>query len=552
MAKTLLNWCSQSINRSDVVLAVLFIAIFTFQPHYADGPLNLFELGLYLPSIDGILHGLVPYKDFFYLRGPLEIYPPALMMKIFGENVSYLSLYFYIGNVLCLVMSCLIGAELLRTRFIFYAFIPSLVSRAFPRAVFSFWGGFRYVWGMLFVYLMIRAVKTQRGRLFFFAGLAAACAALTSIEIGVCCFLSSAALFLLMRSVKSRGSYGQDFRWELYVLGAISVLIPFLLYFWQVKALTPFIEDVQAVVFKSHPTFMTQLTSSSPKTFFQFLQAMVPGALNFKYMTPLYCFLTVAGVLAWEYRGKSFGNLEFSLVILLVYAFVLYLAAFRIIEGGQFETVLQVEKIAYFFIIETAFLWLLSRQRVVAVIYLTAVLIVSWCYSLDRYDKRFPLFTLIRSQFDGKFYAGQMAAEGELETLTFERARGVRTSSDQARELESVVGVVGRYTVARDKIFVYPDMGSYYFFSKRDFAGRFPIGTLSWMREDWHQELMRSLNAQMPKLIILNLKLDENFTKVYFKRASNEEYFKDVVHFINAHYDLVATTPLSGIYLRKN
>ena len=56
---------------------------------------------------------------------------------------------------------------------------------------------------------------------------------------------------------------------------------------------------------------------------------------------------------------------------------------------------------------------------------------------------------------------------------------------------------------------------------------------------------MQSLNTQMPRLIILKMKLEEEFTKVYFKRASNEEHFKDVVHFVETHYDLIATTPVS-------
>ncbi len=551
MLKALFNWGSQSIAKSDVVWAALFVVVLTFQPHYANGPLNLFELGLYLPAIDGVLHGLVPYKDFFYLRGPLEIYFPAMMMKVFGENVSILSFYFYAGNVLCLVVACLIGAELLRTRFIFYVFVPSLVARAFPRVVFTYWGGMRYVWGLLFVYVMIRAFKTARGRLYFFAGVLAACAAMTSIEIGVCCFLSSVVLFFMMRSIRNGGPYGQIRLWGLYVLGGLAVLVPLLLYFWQVKAMVPFIEDIQTVVFRSHPTFMTQLTSNSPRTFFGFLKAMAPGTNNFKYMTPLYCFLLMTGVLAWRYCRNSFGSLEFSLAVLMVYAFVLYLAAFRIIEGGQFETALQAEKILYFFALEAMVLWLLPKYRVAAILFLIGNLLVSWGYALDRYNKRFPVFTLIRSQLDHKFHAKQEAHGVKLKLLTFDRARGVRTSFHQAEELESVVSIVQHYTGVQDKIFVYPDMGSYYFLCARGFIGRYPIGTLAWMREAWQQELMQSLNTQMPKLIVLKKQLEEDYTKVYFKRASNEEHFKGVVRFIDDHYVLISTTPASEIYLRR-
>ena len=183
---------------------------------------------------------------------------------------------------------------------------------------------------------------------------------------------------------------------------------------------------------------------------------------------------------------------------------------------------------------------------------MTGVLLLSGGYAMDRYIKRSPVFTLIQSHFNKKVYAEQLAIEDGLKILAFERAQGVRTSFDQAQELESVVSIVGRYTSAQDKIFVYPDMGSYYFFSKRDFVGRFPIGTLAWMREDWCQELIQSLNAQMPKLIILKVKLPGDYVKVYFKRATNKDNFNDVMRFIDAHYELIAMTPLSGVYLRKN
>ena len=43
----------------------------------------------------------------------------------------------------------------------------------------------------------------------------------------------------------------------------------------------------------------------------------------------------------------------------------------------------------------------------------------------------------------------------------------------------------------------------------------------------------------------------ERLLKVYFKRESNEEHFNGIVRFIDAHYDLITTTPLLGIYLRK-
>lgn len=542
MVKTFIDRCKvlalKPIGPWDIIFSVIIVCIFTFKPFYAYGPLNIFEMGLYLPSIEATLQGQIPYKDFFYLRGPLEIYIPALMMKFGGEHSGYLSLYFYLGNVLCLIIACLIAAEVLKTRLMFYAFVPALVARAFPRVVFAYWGGVRYVWGLLFVYVLMWAFKTGRLGLFLLSGILAICAAMTSIEIGVSCFLASVGVFFIALFVQKRigQSYGRAL--VMHILGYVVGFIPLLIYLVSVQAFIPFLESVEAVVFRSHPTFMTHLTSSSPKSLVEFLGAMVPGVKNFKYMTVLYCYLLTLGVLLWRYQQKRFSTFELGLACIWFYGIVLYFTAFRIIEGGLFETALQLEKSLYFFLIEIFGLWLLFHRKQFkkfAIIFLVLVLVSSWGYAITRYKKRFVIY-------DDK----------QLVALNIDRAKGIKTSVIQATELESVSKIVHQYTTREEKIFVYPDMGSYYFFLERDFVGRFPIAILSWMRPQWHDELMQNFKAQKPKLVIVKFPLEHDFEHVYFKRKSNREYHETMMRYIDSHYKLIGNTPLSKVYLRKD
>ena len=56
----------------DVFFFSIFTILITLHPYYLHGEINLFELGIYLPGINALLDGLIPYKDFFHLRGSLE------------------------------------------------------------------------------------------------------------------------------------------------------------------------------------------------------------------------------------------------------------------------------------------------------------------------------------------------------------------------------------------------------------------------------------------------------------------------------------------------
>ncbi len=551
-------FADRSITRRDLIVACILICVLTFQPGFANGPLNLFELGLYLPSIDGVLHGLIPYKDFFYLRGPLEIYIPALIMHFLGENTSVMALFFYLGNVACLIMACLIAAEFLQTRWMFYIFLPTLIGRCFPRVVFAYWGGLRYFFGLIFIYVLIKAAKNKKSWLFVLAGFLGSCALMTSVEIGICCIVAS-LIFFGVKMIQDNQNDQQSFRQViLHIAGYGAGLIPWFGFFFLTGALLPFLASIEAVVFRSHPTFMTHLTSTSPKSIGQFLLAMIPGMNNFKYMTPMYCFIITAGILGWRWFNRRFKEAELGLTALWAYGFVLYWAAFRIIEGGQFETALQIEKILYCVVLEVLLLSLWSRratpkidwQKTVTTI-LLIVCIFSWGYVFVRGFKRFPVFFWVRSQVDSKYRHKQDMKQGNTAVLTIPHAKGIVTSKEQAQELEEVYRIVAAKTLPQDKIFVYPDMGSYYFLNERPVTGYFPVGTLSWMRPDWAERLVRSLSVERPKLIIVKKVLEPDFQNVYFKKESNVRYYNEVMSYIENNYVLYATTVKSKIYMLK-
>ena len=154
--KKILSWFHRLPTVFDGLILSAFTALITFQPYFMHGKINVFEVGLYLPGINAILHGAIPFRDFFHLRGPFELYMPAFLMKIFGVHIEMMYLYFYIGTILTLIFCVLIGREIYKTRYILYLMVPVLVARTFPRVYFTWWGGMRYAFGLLVIFCAVK------------------------------------------------------------------------------------------------------------------------------------------------------------------------------------------------------------------------------------------------------------------------------------------------------------------------------------------------------------------------------------------------------------
>lgn len=186
----------------DIFLLMLLALLLLWQPGYLRQQLNLYEWGLYLPGIDAIAQGQVPFRDFFHLRGPFELYLPAFFMKTFGFRADVLATYFYIGSVLTILVAILIAYELIQQRVLLYSFVLIIVTRTFPRVAFTFWGGMRYAWGLMAIWCLIRFLKSNRPGWALAAGCLTAIAAWTSIEVGVIVLAAFIVIMILCRDCR--------------------------------------------------------------------------------------------------------------------------------------------------------------------------------------------------------------------------------------------------------------------------------------------------------------------------------------------------------------
>ena len=134
---------SKSPTVIDLILLSLFIIFITAQPFFLHHEIIMMETGIHLPGIQALFRGAIPYKDFLYLRGPLELYMPAFLMKLFGENMILLPIFYYGGTILTLLLGILLAFQLYRTRVVLYLMTLVFVARTFPRISFYYWGGMR-------------------------------------------------------------------------------------------------------------------------------------------------------------------------------------------------------------------------------------------------------------------------------------------------------------------------------------------------------------------------------------------------------------------------
>lgn len=573
--KTFLNKLSAPPKDTDVLILAVFTALITWNPYFANGKINLFEVGLYLPGIQAILNGEIPFRDFFHLRGPFELYMPAFLMKVFGVHLKTLYSYFYFGNVLCLILCVLIARELLKTRLVLYLFTLVLVGRTWPRVVFTYWGGMRYAFGLLAVWLIIKFFREDDGRWMFAAGAAGACAALTSIEMGVYPVLGAAAALLIFLIFKR-----QDARTVLtgaagYAAGMALVAVPYGAYLAWHGALLPYLDGVWTIVTRMQIVIDPHFVSEYPRNFIEALAAMLnPDHTNFKHMTPSYLYIIILVYLIVRARKNELSRTHLMIVCLGVYGFIMYNTGFRGIWAAQFEMALQPEKILLFYLLEVFMLLALAGRKTLIpklkrsrslkwysrkkwkLYFYNAFLFVlvgsSVGYAVQRYNHRFYAFKFVRDKLMNKDTARLMPLAGEeSRPLRMERALGIEVPVEQADELEGVKDFVDRHLTGDQVLFTYPELGTYNFLVDRRFFGKFPLSTFSWFNDRWHEDYLAQLKSSEPEYIVMPKTIEQRWKDVYLARDENLQKFRDVMDWVPRHYKVEAETALSRIYRLK-
>jgi len=539
----------------DALILSLFVVLVTLRPFFLHGEMNLFEVGLYLPAVDALLQNKMIFRDVFYLRGPFDIYMIAMLMKVFSPHVSVLYSYFYFGNVLSLVLCVWIAKELLCSRYMFYLFVPVLIGRTFPRVVFMFWGGMRYAFGLMALYCAVKFFNHLKLVWMFWVGIFASLSLFTSIEMGVFVIAGTCGAILFSRifHLHERKFLGKSL--FAFCVGMGFIAIPYLMYLVLSGAFIPYVEAVSTVLFRMGYHFRVDSLS-----LLEALHAMVtPTSKHFRHLTPAYTylFLLFFGILA--FKRKKLTSKHCAIAFVAVYGFVMYVAAFRNISGSQFEMALQPEKILLFFMLEVTFFAFLNKKhalianvkqavgvkwydnRRLRIYFLNFCFVAlfnsSVCYALNRYQKRFVSFQYVRDRVlgrDTKYL--RPWAKVPSRALTIERAKGMIVPVAQADQLERLIRFLEKETGKNESILMYPEMGTEYFLANRPFVGRFPVGTFTWFRNQWHKEYLQEILLTKPRVAVINTQPGAWFEDIYLQVPENRRYYDEILDIVQQEY----------------
>jgi len=549
----------------DFFILSIFTLVINFNPYYLNRELDIFELGLYLPGINAILHGAVPYRDFFHLRGPLDLYIPAFLMKITTPHIAILCAYFYFGNVLCLIFTILIAYELLKTRYMFYLMVPAVIARTYPRVIFMFWGGMRYAFGLMAIWCFIKFLKNTRSRWMFSAGLATALGLLTSIEMGVYAMVGIAIALLVGRLLKIIDQGIIIKAWGMYLAGIGIVTSPWILYSIAQHAFIPYVNDTLTVIFRMQQVIDPHAASIYPHNFPEALAAMlIPWSVNFKQMTPSYLYLFIVGYLYWRFYKGLFNSIDIGLLALTIYGFIMYNTAFRGIWTAHFEMSLMPEKILYFFLGEALILFVWSQRErwwpqitvnaknSILCLILLAFFVISIGYSITRFNHRFFVFQFVSDILQNKSTGLLKSLSGNnKKVLNIERAQGILVPPGQAEELEAMVDFLQHHSNSQDIVVMFPELGAYNFLADRPFLGRFPITTFSWFDDIWFDQFLNQLKNGPVRYIFVQKQLTEDWSSVYFAWKPNQYKYAQMISILQKDYMITAQTPLCYIYARR-
>jgi len=540
----------------DAVILSLFVVLVTLRPFFLHGEINLFEVGLYLPVVDAVLQNKIIFRDVFYLRGPFDIYMIAMLMKVFSPHVSVLYSYFYLGNVLSLVLCVWIAKELLCSRYIFYLFVPVVIGRTFPRVVFMFWGGMRYAFGLMAVYCAVKFFKHLKFMWMFWVGIFASLSLFTSIEMGVFVIAGTCGALLFSRIFHLHDGKFLGKSLMTFCGGMGIIAVPYLMYLVLSGALIPYVEAVFSVIFRMGHHFRVEY----PLSLFEALIAMVtPTSKNFRHLTPVYTYLFLLLYAIFAFKKKKITSQHCAIVFVAVYGFVMYVAAFRNITGSQFEMALQPEKILLFFMLEvTFFVFLNNKHALIASVKqagqvkwydnrrlriyflnfcFVALFNSSVCYAINRYQKRFFSFQYVRDRVLGRDTKYLRPWEKvKSRALSIERAKGMIVPVTQADQLESLVHFLEKETGKNEPVLMYPEMGTEYFLANRPFIGRFPVGTLTWFRNDWHKEYYQEISSTKPQVAVINTQPGPWFEDIYFQVKENRRNDQAVMDLVQQEY----------------
>ncbi|MFH1622513.1 MAG: SEC-C metal-binding domain-containing protein [Candidatus Omnitrophota bacterium] len=552
----------------DYFIVPLFIFIFLFEPNFLHGYIFSFDEGQHLAWISGILKGKVPYRDLYMIYGPLLEYIPALLMKLFGPSLQVLRAFYHFGTIFSLMLGYFLIRIILKSRL--FVFISSwlLINLTVMPMWSSRWGGIRLGSGFLVLLFLIFYLKKQKRILLYLSGVFTGLSFLISQEMGICAII--ACILSLI---------GINYYWKenlrkfvqkiiIYILGTITILVPFFIYFLLKGAFLQYLRimffDVPfkfPLVYRDDYPFLSLPNSFSIVIWMNYLSSRTfyfYGSIAIYGLSLVHLFKRII--------QKKVSIDILHLLMLVSFGLPLLKTATRMLGGPQFNISLPpILIIACLFLEKISFKFRDSFKNIsfdksnlgrnepcfcgsgkkykncclekskILFLNLTKCLVLSLIILLSF----FFIFIITRPDINLKRMSKKFNTYKKerqlLVSLNLKRAKKVYVPQAQAVELTAVIEFLENKVASGESIFVLPHEGHYYFFLDRLCATRFDSALFAQVDPSYQTEVIQAIEEEKAPYIIYNktsyLVTDNN-------PIPNEERIAEIVDYVLRSYTL--------------
>lgn len=486
----------------------VIILILLREPNFMNGFIAPVEIGQYLPCIDSIFGGKVPYKDFFYLFGPLQLYMMVFAMAVLGKTIAVFKTFFYINYIASFIVIYLLARNIYRNKTLVYLMaLICIVEVSHP-----FWATFfdygRMGLGIAVLILLIRFAKTAGRGYLYAAGCLSSFTLLYTTDIGIFSIIAS-VFFILIYSVTEgqvgiRFVAGRFFRnLSHYVLGVFLIIVPFFLFLLVKGALIPYIQTAFYVMPKywmkvwGQPALRIPWQSvTSVSDFFTLTQDAL-----FKKFLPLLIYAFIFFYLIFCLVRKRWDKDKTVMSLLFIYGVLVYKASFRATYGPQLLVSLPPLIMLVGIFVEK----MLAMRTVLS----AGIILMLAMFFLTSHQVYYGSFLGWMKYQKSKPYLSPVTSRGPapLDRLDLVKPQmkifgNVMIPREQLTTFETVADYLKKHTEPGEEVFTYPEQGLYNFLAERPAFGKYYIAGFAFTTQNMRKELMNELITKRPKTIV--------------------------------------------------
>lgn len=427
--------------------------------------------GIVLQGAERILHGQLPYRDFFSFYTPGSFYITAKVLKIFGDSLPVArTLLVFMGAVFPVITYVLARRTCSRQISLFVAILVAITSAPYRFLVLHNWDS--TFWACLSVYCAVRWLETARGAFAFATGTFVSFTFLSeqSKGAGLCLGIVLAVVIF--------ASFGRKlFALPALIVGFVWPIAATITYFAAKHALRPMLQDLlwplqhysvanrvrygdqnwsdhaRDVIFRSGPFAMRTLKAI----------AVSPG-----FLVPVLPIIAIVLLFYWTRRLRLTSSDKSAHYVLLTCLLAGLLASVVVVRAD----IIHFMYLAPLFYLVLA--WLIDA-RGIPIRMLNAVRV----YSCSYVAVAFGLMAIA-------LFVAAVGARNRIETR-----RGIVFT----REPDSVLEYAMTRTAPGEKIFVYPYLPLYYYLTATESPSKYEYFQPGMSTSEQEKEILDSLES---------------------------------------------------------